>query len=344
MTPFTVVALYSRHARADDRSVRAAVLLFLAGCNGLLGLDLTADETIDFDRDGVRDSEDNCPRVANPDQADDDGDAVGNACDLCEVGLACEVGARTGIDHDSNCVDDGCEDCTENGPGDEDGDGIVDGCDSCPGIAGGNVDSDGDGLGDACDLNDGAQSRLLFDAFSIDGDPAPASWDRTSGWTVEAGALISSETLPLTAIATITPGIATGDWQVSAGIDMNRLVEGGTFVRIRVLAPLLSAGTPPSCTLERQKVDQAREFAITNGIERVPFDTEDEVVTLRISYLAQPSIIISSVHVRCEAVIPGSSVRIDSVSSLGHLDQLTAELQASQNLAFTYAFTAHTLQ
>jgi hypothetical protein len=35
----------------------------------------------DSDGDGIADASDNCPAVANPDQADADGDAVGNACD-----------------------------------------------------------------------------------------------------------------------------------------------------------------------------------------------------------------------------------------------------------------------
>jgi hypothetical protein len=37
--------------------------------------------TSDEDGDGVPDETDNCPKVANPDQADTDGDGVGNVCD-----------------------------------------------------------------------------------------------------------------------------------------------------------------------------------------------------------------------------------------------------------------------
>ena len=70
----------------------------------------------DDDLDGVLDCDDNCPGVANPDQADTDGDGVGDACE------------------------------------DEDGDGIVNADDNCPDIANPDqTDSDGDGLGDACD-------------------------------------------------------------------------------------------------------------------------------------------------------------------------------------------------
>ena len=37
----------------------------------------------DADGDGIPDSGDNCPGIANQDQADTDGDRVGNACDAC---------------------------------------------------------------------------------------------------------------------------------------------------------------------------------------------------------------------------------------------------------------------
>jgi hypothetical protein len=35
----------------------------------------------DMDGDSISDSEDNCPRLANPDQDDGDGDSIGSACD-----------------------------------------------------------------------------------------------------------------------------------------------------------------------------------------------------------------------------------------------------------------------
>jgi DNA-binding beta-propeller fold protein YncE len=72
----------------------------------------------DDDADGVRNSIDNCPTVPNANQADSDGDGVGDAC--------------AGVDTD--------------------GDGLVDGSDNCPNASNADqADQDNDGVGDACE-------------------------------------------------------------------------------------------------------------------------------------------------------------------------------------------------
>ena len=72
----------------------------------------------DSDGDGVQNLNDNCPKVANPDQANVDGDALGDACDP-----------------------------------DLDGDGIPSGWDRCPDENDVRLDADADGCLDrACDL------------------------------------------------------------------------------------------------------------------------------------------------------------------------------------------------
>ncbi len=73
-------------------------------------------DACDPDRDGVETRFDDCPDVANPDQADRDGNLVGDACEP-----------------------------------DTDLDGAPDDQDSCPFVAGAQADSDRDGIGDACD-------------------------------------------------------------------------------------------------------------------------------------------------------------------------------------------------
>jgi hypothetical protein len=75
----------------------------------------------DGDDDGVLDANDNCPAVANADQADTDVDGVGDACDATPTG-------------------------------DTDSDGVDNATDNCPSVANADqADIDGDGVGDACE-------------------------------------------------------------------------------------------------------------------------------------------------------------------------------------------------
>jgi thrombospondin 2/3/4/5 len=137
----------------------------------------------DIDDDGLWNVEDNCPDIANSDQADTDDDGVGDACDQCADESEIFVGGR---DNDEErlfadcismlCIDGwdqhgnmfgGCEpttfvctaqDGTRDGcgvptPVDSDSDGIEDEMDNCPDIANPDqMDADNDGIGDACEV------------------------------------------------------------------------------------------------------------------------------------------------------------------------------------------------
>lgn len=84
----------------------------------------TTEPSNDADNDGVLDGADNCPNVANADQADNDNDGIGNVCDSTPDGET----------------------------SDSDSDGVSDSLDNCPLVANSDqLDSDADGVGDACD-------------------------------------------------------------------------------------------------------------------------------------------------------------------------------------------------
>jgi uncharacterized repeat protein (TIGR01451 family) len=127
----------------------------------------------DSDRDGVADELDNCPRIANPGQANTDGDAQGDACDA---------------DDDNDGVGDNADQCegtttgtavAADGCADPDSDGIsTNAGDNCPDVANpGQANTDGDGQGDACDADDDN------DGVGDDADQCEGS---SSGTTVAA--------------------------------------------------------------------------------------------------------------------------------------------------------------
>jgi len=89
----------------------------------------------DTDGDGITNSKDNCPMIANNNQLDTDGDGFGDVCDS-----------------------------------DDDGDGVEDYLDNCPltyNIY--QIDTDGDGIDDSCDLDADDDTYLdAQDAFPLD--------------------------------------------------------------------------------------------------------------------------------------------------------------------------------
>jgi hypothetical protein len=110
----------------------------------------------DTDNDGVPNDTDNCPLVANPDQANNDGDTLGDVCDLDDdndgvddtVDNCLDVSNPDQEDLDGDGLGDACDD-------DRDGDGVPNGNDNCPDVSNPEqFDNDHDGIGDVCDRDD----------------------------------------------------------------------------------------------------------------------------------------------------------------------------------------------
>ena len=113
----------------------------------------------DTDGDGVPDTSDNCPLVANPDQQDTDHDGIGDACETSVTDTDGD-GVPDSIDNCPSISNPDQKDSNGNGVGDvcetsvtdTDGDGVPDAIDNCPNIYNPNQqDTDHDGIGDVCD-------------------------------------------------------------------------------------------------------------------------------------------------------------------------------------------------
>lgn len=109
----------------------------------------------DYDDDGVLNTSDNCPLDGNPDQADNDLDGLGDACDADDdndnVGDSLDNCPFVPNPGQSDADGDGQGDACESDP---DGDGVVSG-DNCPLVPNADqADTDYDGDGDACDADD----------------------------------------------------------------------------------------------------------------------------------------------------------------------------------------------
>jgi gliding motility-associated-like protein len=153
----------------------------------------------DSDGDGIVDASDNCPSMANADQADTDSDGVGDVCDNCitiqnsnqldtdgdGIGNACDTD-----DDNDGCLDtedtfpldpSECSDTDGDGIGDNvdtdnDNDGVLNSSDNCEFTPNSNqLDTDGDGVGNVCDSDDDGDGFSDADEITCGTDPLLAS-------------------------------------------------------------------------------------------------------------------------------------------------------------------------
>jgi ligand-binding sensor domain-containing protein len=187
----------------------------------------------DGDMDGVLDAIDNCPMLANPDQADADMDDIGDVCDddgdndgIADDVDNCPMLANPGqIDLDRDGQGDACDadpdgdgldDAAELAKGtdrlraDTDADGVGDGEDTCPVQADRvGADTDGDGAGDACDPDDDGDGVLDFVDNCI-ATANPGQGEECAGDIDSDGVADADDTCPtiLNPDQTITPCIS----------------------------------------------------------------------------------------------------------------------------------------
>ena len=170
---------------------------------------------VDADGDGISDADDNCPNIANADQADNDGDTLGDVCDSDDDndGVSDEQDAfptnpnetvdtdGDGIGNNADTDDDGdgqldddetacgsnpllasskaADNDADNSPdcvdSDDDNDGVLDTSDAFPFNPNESVDTDGDGIGNNADADDDNDGQTDADEIACGSDPLSAA-------------------------------------------------------------------------------------------------------------------------------------------------------------------------
>tara|TARA_R110002050_G_scaffold108757_3_gene219616 strand:- start:37668 stop:41672 length:4005 start_codon:yes stop_codon:yes gene_type:complete len=133
---------------------------------GVFSGEFTLDPNGDLDGDTVPNGIDNCPEFANTDQADIDGNGIGDVCQDTDKDSIIDINDNCPerlnfdqIDADGNGIGDACEDF--------DNDGIIDLEDNCMELANPDQqDTNGNGIGDLCDTSYEAPDNISLEIIS----------------------------------------------------------------------------------------------------------------------------------------------------------------------------------
>ncbi|MDG2291307.1 MAG: lamin tail domain-containing protein [Phycisphaerales bacterium] len=203
----------------------------------------------DSDDDGISDTCDNCPDLANPDQADCDGNGIGDACEIAD---------GTAQDCNANGIPDNCEnDCNGNGFADEcdiadgissdcDANGIPDECqedcdgngaaDACEIIDNPNLDQNGNGVLDSCETS-------VFVINEIHADPSNNN-DYADGDANGDGVGSYSEDEFVEIVNRSGAAIDMSGWILSDAVGTRHVFANGTVLDDQCVIVIFGGGTP----------------------------------------------------------------------------------------------------
>ena len=248
----------------------------------------------DQDGDGIIDAEDNCPEVANPEQENFDGDALGDVCDDDRDGDMIEdsidncplLPNAEQADLDGDGLGDLCDDDLDGdlrpdlmepsfgqvvGRSDSDGDGFLDGEDPCPGLTDWtDSDLDGDGLPSACDADDDGDGVLDWkdrcpghpdpeQAPAPEGDRGVACVDDYDG----DGLLDGEDPCPL------VPGPAARCGRAAVGA--RHLFEGDVY-SVRATAEEVAVGSSGALLLLDGEGNRRESLGDADGLEAIKIE------------------------------------------------------------------------
>lgn len=187
---------------------------------------------VDTDSDTIPDASDNCPTIANADQADSDSDTVGDACDPCTDADADGVG-------DGGFANTAC--AGSNGP------------DNCPSDANPDqVDTDADGLGNVCDPCPNDATNTCADQADLSvtkSGPSTATVGENITYTVTVSNSGPTTATTVVAVDALPPGLAfvsatpsQGSFNPSTGVWTIGSMADTDSVTLAITATATTAG------------------------------------------------------------------------------------------------------